>query len=610
MDLAETKFELLELAESPALSERKDSLLGLAGAIDSDDAHLWAKIDLFAAFGEDAVAVPKSASRDQQIVRWEWARNILVLAPLIITWLGLWAASRQYGRLTRAAADGHVMREVTQRPFIALWEQGFNNIPGFDGGTWFSLTYVALLDVLAIAMVIVASLAIGWLRQNREVKLEGEFQAVWNRLREALTWTSYHLATRAFDTPAKVTEEMNKAVSQLRTITDHVLDAEERAKNRLDQITESIIEFNDHLAAHGEVVAGLNATAGSVRDHLRSTRDDITQISTWFADAASQERELVDQLQATAQQLESTAVQSLTQAADIASETSRLVTALNEERGAQSAVSDAIGNSSNALRAFADEVHRRWEQLGDDRIDLRDELESLRTILEQTGTQLQDLADHVNVAYQMFPEVRRSNEELVEGFRSTAQALRESAAEITTQISGQLESFLVRTTDRLDEQAQAANHQVTTSLNEAAETLAGTAEAVVARTQESLHSYLTTSQEQQDAAQRLSEQIISGLQNAATALSDAGNAIRAEQHEATEDKGNLRRSIDKLLEAIETLAELIESLPEPPEPGEEPTEEEPTETGPSTTGRDPQPPPDRRRWLPWQSPPPSEAADN
>ena len=117
MKLADAKTKLFELAEAPALENRRDSLLELAGALDSDKAHLWAKVDLFAAFGEDSVSVPKADSRDRQIVWFEWARNLLVLVPLVITWLGVWLASREYGELTRMAGEDERLREISTRPF-------------------------------------------------------------------------------------------------------------------------------------------------------------------------------------------------------------------------------------------------------------------------------------------------------------------------------------------------------------------------------------------------------------------------------------------------------------------------------------------------------------
>ncbi|SVB56663.1 uncharacterized protein METZ01_LOCUS209517, partial [marine metagenome] len=142
VDVDATKSALFELAESPSLANRKNSLLELAGAIDDEDAHIWAKVDLFAAFGEDAVAVPGVDRRDSQITFWEWARNVLVLFPLLITWSGVALASYQYGQLTQLAGSDHALpgiQDVARRPFIALWEQGFDDIPGLSEDIWRSL---------------------------------------------------------------------------------------------------------------------------------------------------------------------------------------------------------------------------------------------------------------------------------------------------------------------------------------------------------------------------------------------------------------------------------------------------------------------------------------
>ena len=596
MDLAATKSALFELAESPSLAERRDSLLELAGAIDDEDAHIWAKVDLFAAFGEDAVAVPGADRRDSQITFWEWARNILVLLPLLFTWSGVALASHQYGRLTELAgsADGDSrIREVATRPFIALWEQGFDNIPGLSDDIWrslagwFDLTMVALLDLAAILLVIVASIRVGYLRRNREVTLENRFQQVWNQLRETLTHASYHLSKRAFDTPLRVTEELGKATAQLSSITNHVLDAEERAKNRLDDITESIMTFNAGLAAHEEVVAGLNVTARSLSDNLRGARDDIAQIGETFADAAAQERVLVDQLGETTRQLETTTVESLRQASQIASATSELVSALAAERGVHSAVSESLAGSATALRNSADEVRRQWEQLGDNRIDLSGDLQALQGILGQAGEQMQQVADHVNIAYQLFPELQQTNRELADSFRSSTQALNDSARNITTSTSDALGSFLVAATGQLDEQVEAATQQVTASLAEAAASLRSAAKGMLGSTQDSMDSYqqanqeaaaslrsaaegvLGSTQDSMDSYQQANQEVIAGLQEAAQALQAAGTHVSSSWREASDNRGDLQRETVALREAVENLIARLEELAEridPPQP--------------------------------------------
>jgi chromosome segregation ATPase len=446
---------------------------------------------------------------------------------------------------------------------------------------------VALLDLAAILLVIVASIRVGYLRRNREVTLENRFQQVWNQLRETLTHASYHLSKRAFDTPLRVTEELGKATAQLSSITNHVLDAEERAKNRLDDITESIMTFNAGLAAHEEVVASLNITARSLSDNLRGARDDIAQIGETFADAAAQERVLVDQLGETTRQLETTTVESLRQASQIASATSELVSALAAERGVHSAVSESLAGSATALRNSADEVRRQWEQLGDDRIDLSGDLQALQGILGQAGEQMQQVADHVNIAYQLFPELEQTNRELADSFRSSTQALNDSARNITTSTSDALGSFLVAATGQLDEQVEAATQQVTASLAEAAASLRSAAKGVLGSTQDSMDSYqqanqeaaaslrsaaegvLGSTQDSMDSYQQANQEVIAGLQEAAQALQAAGTHVSSSWREASDNRGDLQRETVALREAVENLIARLEALAEridPPQP--------------------------------------------
>ena len=425
MKLADAKTKLFELAESPALENRRDSLLELAGALDSDKAHLWAKVDLFAAFGEDSVSVPKADSRDRQIVWFEWARNLLVLVPLVITWLGVWLASREYGELTRAAGEDERLREISTRPFIALWEQGFQ-VPGFEGGTWFSLTKVALLDMTAIALVIVVSFIVGALRVSREVGIERQYQETWNDLREALTEASYHLAASAFDTPAKVTEELGRATEKLASITDHVIATEERAGHRHDQISRSIDVFNERLDAHGQVLAGLNATAAQARDGLLGIQTEFGRASDAFTTLGSKQGDLLAQLEMTAGRLEAVATGAQNHADGLTAAVHRLLTALADE--GLTRIGEELRGSAAALQTGVDALQRQMDERSENTTQFSDEVREVANRMEGHSNQLLDQVGGVAGALQ---EVRDLDSQLVTGIEQLVTLLEELARNVS-----------------------------------------------------------------------------------------------------------------------------------------------------------------------------------
>ena len=77
----------------------------------------------------------------------EVARNVLVFAPIAVTWYGLSVASDAYSDFLAERP------ELVSQPFLALWQQGFGGAPGVP-----TFSTVALIDALLIALLILLSM--------------------------------------------------------------------------------------------------------------------------------------------------------------------------------------------------------------------------------------------------------------------------------------------------------------------------------------------------------------------------------------------------------------------------------------------------------------------
>ncbi len=83
---------------------------------------------------------------------WNWfevARNVLVFAPIAVTWYGLSTATDAYAKLLAARP------ELGDRPFLLLWEQAFQGV-----GNAIVFSTLATIDASLIAVLIVLSLII------------------------------------------------------------------------------------------------------------------------------------------------------------------------------------------------------------------------------------------------------------------------------------------------------------------------------------------------------------------------------------------------------------------------------------------------------------------
>jgi len=90
----------------------------------------------------------------------EVLRNVLVFAPIAVTWLGLSLAAGAYADMLAARP------ELVSQPFLLLWQQGFAGRLVFNFGT------LALIDASLIGILIVLSFALHLRSELRDVSFQ------------------------------------------------------------------------------------------------------------------------------------------------------------------------------------------------------------------------------------------------------------------------------------------------------------------------------------------------------------------------------------------------------------------------------------------------------
>lgn len=79
----------------------------------------------------------------------ELLRNVLVFAPIAVTWYGLSVATEAYAKLLADRPD------LVSQPFLALWQGAFGGAAGV-----FTFSQLAFVDASLIALLIVLSMAV------------------------------------------------------------------------------------------------------------------------------------------------------------------------------------------------------------------------------------------------------------------------------------------------------------------------------------------------------------------------------------------------------------------------------------------------------------------
>jgi len=175
---------------SPDAAQQVRSLAGAAFRPDAltADVLAWSEVDLFRAFDPAALASRATQNDRPQLRRTaEWAasvRNVLVFAPVLVTWVGLGIAAATY-------ATCHLAALAKETPsFLFLWQRGFVA----DGATcdsgpsalhWLPLNTFGEV-VVADALILIAVIVLTILAQALSSQQESSRQVLMGQLAEDL----------------------------------------------------------------------------------------------------------------------------------------------------------------------------------------------------------------------------------------------------------------------------------------------------------------------------------------------------------------------------------------------------------------------------------------
>jgi hypothetical protein len=122
-------------------------------------ADIWASTDVFQLVDPEVIAeqVRTQGNKDDWIRMLELLRNAIVFAPIAVTWLGIWHALESYSEVVREQPD------MAEFSFLFLWQLGF-------GGRSLTLSTIALIDGLLLAMVFVFTLIVLWHNNQKDIE--------------------------------------------------------------------------------------------------------------------------------------------------------------------------------------------------------------------------------------------------------------------------------------------------------------------------------------------------------------------------------------------------------------------------------------------------------
>jgi ABC-type transporter Mla subunit MlaD len=251
---------LRKVADRESLVAGGDQLRALAGDLSSAEPTRiarWVEVDLFSAFdAEILVAAP--AHRLQPVQRWLGHVNaVLLVLPLVVTWLGLRSASTGYAGLV--AEDPAVAAE----PFFALWQDGF-------GGASEPFGVVVAWMLICLLLLAGGQLAARLLTEHIDADCSERERVTRGALSHALLLASCELSAHRHALPAEV-------AGQLRDTATTVRESAKETRTLLASLQRSTTKAQRLIDTH---LVALEATPDTLDRAIGSLETATTALDT------------------------------------------------------------------------------------------------------------------------------------------------------------------------------------------------------------------------------------------------------------------------------------------------------------------------------------------
>lgn len=308
---------------SPVDGKSARRLGQLADMLELPDCDRKETVDLYGAISP--ASVEESAFRFYQKRPWwfsgvEWARNVLILVPILLTWFGLWRASADYARLIRLEPD------LIRQPFLLLWEQGF---PELGSGARLKFSQVAFLDVLLLFGVLALTALVHFYRDVREANAERQARELRQEVEDVLWEVDKLLAERRhsqsqgaalsqFDKSARILirhledererlaelgDQRQKEFDDLAALSGSLITGAEKLQKFSENVQEvydplqgAIQKLGGHVAAVGEQQGQLRETMGTLNDQMNGLMSSVMQAGQSINSAADELGDSVDRI--------------------------------------------------------------------------------------------------------------------------------------------------------------------------------------------------------------------------------------------------------------------------------------------------------------------------
>ncbi|MCC6314259.1 MAG: hypothetical protein IT337_09610 [Thermomicrobiales bacterium] len=263
----------------PRSAERLEDLSRSIG--NPDGRARWSEVDLRRAFQTDRLAHAYAVGQAGRysataIAAADRVRNVLVLAPILLTWFALAEASRAYASFIEENPD-----EVRQ-PFLLLWQTGFGGHANSFAPTF---SQVAFLDAAIIAIIIALTLFTHGRREDREDLVEHAADSFQSDLDNVLSEATVVLARDRAGRPAQLATGIERLADRFDRSSQELLTRLRLEHDRLEQLAS---RREREFADFGVFASGMRAGAEETHRLLVELRGVSSGLQTALEDLTTE----------------------------------------------------------------------------------------------------------------------------------------------------------------------------------------------------------------------------------------------------------------------------------------------------------------------------------
>jgi len=383
----------------------------------------------------------------------ELGRNVLILAPIALTWFSLSQATTNYELAVRQDPT------LTEEPFLLLWERGFDTLPSAQW-SWLTFSHVALVDFLLLVALILMTIVIHLWRDVREDKAARRAAALRGRVEHVVWDLSKLLSTDVFN------QDTTQAVLK---------------------VGQALSQFEVHAQELMNIMAGQAERLEKLEQHGQARLDKLSEFSTNLSQGATTLMSYGQDVRQVYTRLDSSVGRLAKEMEQVGQQQAGMVTSISQMSGSSAAAVDGLRETTKRLEAalfglqnftvsntgntksITDAAH----ELGLLAQQLAASEQEMKTAIVQARNSNKSAADNLNTLAQSIGQIAAATNSVaarLDGMNGSLESLSRSNSEM----AGALNGVLVRydTVGAATDKAASDAKEMGKALKEALEILA------------------------------------------------------------------------------------------------------------------------------------------